>query len=88
MKSSADLRHLDTPGGLIPPAEMFAHPLPSPFLIDAHLPFGERVERAWKRLLAGFEEDEHERLREALVAKIEGERHGVTAAKEFPHETP
>lgn len=46
------------------------------------LPFEERVERAWARLKAGFEEDEHERLREVLVKRIERERRGGTAAKE------
>jgi len=39
-------------GGLIPPAEMFGRVLPGRLIIGAHLPFEERVERAWKRLLA------------------------------------
>jgi len=62
-KRQRDLDH----GGLIPPAAMFERPLPRPFFVDAHLPFDER---AWARLKAGFEEGEHERLREALVEVI------------------
>jgi hypothetical protein len=54
-------------GGLIPPAEMFGRVLFERFIPDADMPFEERVERAWKRLLAAFEVDEHKRLREALV---------------------
>lgn len=69
-------------GRLIPPGELFDRVLPGGLFIDAHLPFEERVERAWKRLLARFEEDEHERLREALVEVIESDRHGVMPAKE------
>jgi hypothetical protein len=56
--------------GLIPPAEMFERALPGPFVLDAELPFDERVERAWRRLKAGFHEDEHERLRQVLVDLI------------------
>jgi len=57
-------------GGLIQPAAMIERPLPRPFLLDARLRFEERVERAWARLKAEFEEGEHERLREALVEVI------------------
>lgn len=60
--------------GLMSPAEMFACPLPRPFVINAHLPFQERVERALARLMTGFEEDEYERLRAALVEAIDAER--------------
>jgi hypothetical protein len=49
---------------------MFGRVLPGRLIIDADLCFKERVERAWARLLAGFEEHEHERLREALVEMI------------------
>jgi hypothetical protein len=59
--------------GLIRPAEMFERALPGPFMLDADLPFEERVERAWRRLKAGFHEDEHERLREALVEQCAAE---------------
>jgi hypothetical protein len=65
--------------GLIPPAEMFERALPGAFVPDADLPFEERVERAWRRLKAGFQEDEHQRLREALEEKIERERCGMKA---------
>ncbi len=64
----------DRLGGLIPPGEMWGRVLFERFIPDADLPFEERVERAWKRLLAAFEVDEHERLRESLVEMIEGER--------------
>ncbi len=54
--------------GLIPPAELWGRVLTAgPGVIDADLPFEERVERAWRRLTAGFHEDEHERLWEVLV---------------------
>jgi hypothetical protein len=56
--------------GLIRPAEMFERALPGPFMLDADLPFEERVERAWRRLKAGFREDEHERLPKALAATL------------------
>lgn len=68
-------------GGLITPHEMFERPLPRPFLLDFDLPFEERVERAWARLKAGFEEDEYERLLRALVEVIEDDRRGVMPAK-------
>ena len=68
-------------GGLIPPAEMFGRVLPGRLVIDADLPFEERVERALRHIeLTRFTEDEHERLREALVKRIESERcHGPSA---------
>lgn len=68
-------------GGLIPPAEMFGRVLPGRLIIDADLPFEERVERALRHIeLTRFTEDEHERLREALVKRIESERcHGPSA---------
>jgi hypothetical protein len=54
-------------GGLIPPHEMFGRVL-GQYIPDAHLPFEERVERALRHIeLTRFTEDEHERLREALV---------------------
>lgn len=61
-------------GNLIPPAEMFSRVLSGPFIVDADLPFEQRVERAWARLkLTRFAPDEHERLRELLVARIAAE---------------
>ena len=57
-------------GGLIPPREMFGRVLPGPRSIDANVPFEERVERAWARLKLGFEEPEHDRLREVLGGMI------------------
>lgn len=57
-------------GGLIPPGELFGRVLPGRLIPTLDLPFGGRVERAWKRLLAAFEEDEHERLRKVLVKMI------------------
>jgi hypothetical protein len=57
-------------GGLIPPDQLFDRVLPGRLIPTLDLPFGERVERAWKRLLAAFEEDEHERLRKVLVKMI------------------
>jgi hypothetical protein len=66
--------------GLIPPAELWGRVLtPGPRPIDADLPFEKRVERAWRRLAAGFHEDEHERLWEVLGQKIERERCGKKA---------
>jgi hypothetical protein len=66
--------------GLIPPAELWGRVLATgPLVPDAVLPFEERVERAWRRLTAGFHEDEHERLREVLGQKIERERCGKKA---------
>lgn len=58
-------------GGLIPPYEMFDRVLPGRLVIDADLPFEERVERALRHIeLTRFTADEHERLREALVEMI------------------
>lgn len=57
-------------GGLIPPHEMFSRVLPGPRSIDVNVPFEERVERAWERLKLGFEEPEHDRLREVLVERL------------------
>ena len=57
--------------GLIPPAELWGRVLTTGSRpIDAHLPFDERVERAWRRLKAGFHEDEHERLPGALATTL------------------
>jgi hypothetical protein len=67
-------------GGLIPPHEMFGRVLPGPRPIEANLPFEERVERAWARLKLGFEEPEHDRLREVLVERLLAEgRHRASA---------
>lgn len=62
--------------GLASPAVVPAHTLHLPSPRHADLPFDERVERAWSRLLARFEDEEHERLRvrERLVELIEGDR--------------
>jgi hypothetical protein len=60
--------------GLIPPAELWGRVLtPGPRPIDADLPFEERFGRAWRRLKAGFHEEEHERLREVLVEQCAAE---------------
>lgn len=60
-----------TTSGIIPPAEMFDRILPGRLIIDADRPFEERVERALRHIEATrFTEDEHERLREALVERI------------------
>jgi hypothetical protein len=57
--------------GLIPLAELWGRVLTTgPLVPDAVLPFEERVERAWRRLKAGFHEDEHERLREVFVSIV------------------
>lgn len=62
-------------GGLIPPHEMFGRPLPRPFFVDAHLPFEERVKRAWEHIKATrFMPEEHERLRELLLNYLHGQR--------------
>jgi len=52
---------------------MFARVLPGPRSIDVNVPFEERVERAWARLKLGFEEPEHDRLREVLVERLVAE---------------
>ena len=57
--------------GLIPPGEMFDRPLSGVLVLDADLPFEQRVERAWARLKATrFLEEEHERLRDCLTRMI------------------
>lgn len=81
MTSRKPPRHSNDSCGLIPPDQLFGRVLPVPRFIDADRPFEERVERAWARLKAGFEEDEHERLRERLVQVIEDDRRGVMPAK-------
>ena len=64
-----------TTSGLITPAEMFDHPLPDRLMLDADLPFEERVERAWARLkLTRFTPEEHERLRTAMAERLK-EKH-------------
>jgi hypothetical protein len=69
-------RQEDPPCQLIPPAEMFGRPIPGRLILDAHLPFEERVARAWAWIRANkFQEDEHDRLRRALaelIAKEDG----------------
>ena len=62
--------------GLIPPGEMFDRPLSGVLVLDADLPFEQRVERAWARLLARFEEDVHERLRTAMAEMLK-EKHTI-----------
>ena len=62
-------------GGLIPPHEMFGRVLPGPRSVDVNVPFEERVERAWAHIKATrFMPEEYERLREVIMARIEGER--------------
>jgi hypothetical protein len=59
---------------------MFSRVLPGPRSIDVNVPFEERVERAWERLKLGFEEPEHDRLREVLVERFLAEgRHQASA---------
>ena len=63
--------HCDA-SGLIPADTFWGRILPEPLIIDRHLPFEERVERAWRHIKAtGFYEDEHERLREVLITTID-----------------
>ncbi len=58
-------------GGLLPPTEMFDRVLPGGRIIDGHLRFEERVQRAWRHIAATrFTPDENEQLREAFVALI------------------
>jgi hypothetical protein len=64
------------PGGLIPPHEMFSRVLPGPRSIDVNVPFEEQVERAWERLKLGFEEPEHDRLREVLAELVKSKESG------------
>jgi len=69
-KQKARKPHHDL-GGLIPPAEMFSRVLSGQFILDADLPFEQRVERAWARLkLTKFAPEEHERLRKYLTRMI------------------
>ena len=63
--------------GLIPPGEMFDRPLSGVLVLDADLPFEQRVERAWARLKATrFLEEEHERLRTAMAEMLK-EKHTI-----------
>lgn len=65
-------------GGYIPPHEMFNRPLPGRLILHHDRPFEERVELAWQWVkLTRFLEEEHERLREVLAARIQGERRGT-----------
>ena len=64
--------------GLIPPGEMFDRPLSGVLVLDADLPFEQRVERAWARLkLTRFTLEEHERLRTAMAEMLK-EKHTLT----------
>ena len=66
--------------GLIPPGEMFDRPLSGVLVLDADLPFDERVARAWARLKATrFLEEEYERLRDVLAELIWAEIRRVQA---------
>jgi hypothetical protein len=50
---------------------MFDRPLPGRLILDADLPFEQRVERAWARVtLTRFMPEEHGRLREYLTRMI------------------
>jgi hypothetical protein len=61
----------DYHGCLVPPAEMFDRVLPGRLVIDADLPFEERVDRALRHIeTTRFTEDEHERLWELIVEMI------------------
>ena len=63
--------------GLIPPGEMFDRPLSGVLVLDADLPFEQRVERAWARLkLTRFTLEEHERLRTAMAEMLK-EKHTI-----------
>jgi hypothetical protein len=71
-------RQQESPCQLIPPAEMFGRPLPGRLILDAHLPFDERVARAWTWIRANrFQEDEHDRLRRVLAEVVGGKQEGV-----------
>ncbi len=53
--------------GVFNPDIFWGRVLPhGPIVPDADLPFEERVERAVRRLMAGFHKHEHDRLREML----------------------
>ena len=70
-KATTTTRAPDHGPGLIPPDQIFGRVLShGPIIPDADLPFEERVERAWRRLMAGFHEHERERLREVLNQKL------------------
>jgi hypothetical protein len=69
--------------GLIQPHELFDRPLPYPFILDAGLPFEERVARAWEHIKATrFMPEEHERLREVLVKLIANENRTGESSQE------
>ena len=64
--------------GLIPPGEMFDRPLSGVLVLDADLPFEQRVERAWARLkLTRFALEEYGRLRTAMAEMLK-EKHTRT----------
>ena len=64
--------------GLIPPGEMFDRPLSGVLVLDADLPFEQRVERAWARLkLTRFTLEEYGRLRTAMAEMLK-EKHTLT----------
>jgi hypothetical protein len=70
-KAATTTRASDHGVGLIPPDEIFGRVLPhGPIIPDADQPFEERVERAVRRLMAGFHEHEHDRLREVLAIRF------------------
>lgn len=61
-------------GALLSPSEIFERPLSGCFVLDTDRPFEERVERAWRHIRATrFTPEEHERLREVLMKKINQE---------------
>ena len=61
--------------GLIPPANLWGRMVTTgPPTPDAALPFEERVERAWRRLRAGFQEDEQAPMRAMIAALIKEEQ--------------
>lgn len=63
--------------GLIPPGEMFDRPLSGVLVLDADLPFEQRVERAWARLkLTRFTLEEYGRLRTAMAEMLK-EKHTI-----------
>jgi hypothetical protein len=65
------------------PDNFWAHVLPGPAATTEPDSFDARVERVWERINAAhFSVEEHERLREALKARIEKEPVDNTAAKE------
>lgn len=69
-------------GHLESPDQLWGRKLGRP-IFDAHLPFEERVERAWEHIKATrFMPEEHERLREVLVEMVIREQRGTPPAKE------